>query len=120
MEDPEEPPVRILRRNLAEVDLGILPHLPERKALSRIMNRHRQSALPPNPSLADLTELAQEFTITNRGKRFLSYNNLQGDNENKILVFATTEDLCQLGRCDIFVQLYTIHGFYKENALLVL
>jgi len=106
-----------------------------RPALKRSVNRARQGQLPANPqTLADLRELPQEFQFTSRGDlpMFDSYEDGDGDDvedEQRIIIFATRENLMELGRsttwfCDgtsqvcpfLFTQLFTIHGRHHNVA----
>ncbi|KAK3922325.1 PKS-NRPS hybrid synthetase [Frankliniella fusca] len=101
---------------------------------------HGQSRLPTNPkSIRDLKDLPPEFMNTLSGDLFVvydSYEEQEGSDdeddpvEDRIIVFATKDNLKKLGRSltwftdgtfmvcpSLFTQLFTIHGMYRDVAL---
>ncbi|KAK3913130.1 PKS-NRPS hybrid synthetase [Frankliniella fusca] len=113
--------------------------------MKRAFNRRRQGSLPPNPkSLQDLGEIPADFRLTLGRKEFLiydSYNDEDSDGsddedqerrrrDKRTLVFASKAGLKALTRSltwqldgtfetspDIFAQILTIHGEYREHML---
>lgn len=96
--------------------------LPSISQISRTVNRVRNkgniSKVSKNSNTIELTE---EFTITAKGDKFLLFDN--ENIEDRLLLFATKENLRILKLCDeiscdgtfdivpnMFQQLYTIHG----------
>ncbi|KAK3919917.1 FLYWCH-type zinc finger-containing protein 1 [Frankliniella fusca] len=141
---PEMPPANIIREGLADVDDEVLSQLPQRVSLKRAINRKRQADLPRNPiALGDIRELPEEYQKTLGGEQFLLYDSRDyrdgsesgsesglEDEPPRVMVFATKEALRKLGKSDIwfvdgtfkvspvlFVQVFTIHGLYKNEAL---
>lgn len=88
------------------------------RAANRIRNKENILKLPK--TIAEIN-LSDKYTVTFKGNRFLLHDN--ENNENRLLIFATEENLRVLSKCNewycdgtfgivpnMFTQLYTIHG----------
>ncbi|KAK3933198.1 FLYWCH-type zinc finger-containing protein 1 [Frankliniella fusca] len=137
---PERAPVHIIDQAMHRLSDGVVAKLPLRAAMKRAVNRARSSRLPTNPkSIRDLKDLPPEFMNTLSGDLFVvydSYEEQEGSDdeddpvEDRIIVFATKDNLKKLGRSltwftdgtfmvcpSLFTQLFTIHGMYRDVAL---
>ena len=82
----------IISTTCSNISLPIVGAIPSTNALSKMIRRKRIrfEAPPPNPqTLRDLI-LPIEYTITNRGEKFLYHDS---DDENHFLIFTTTQNL---------------------------
>ena len=98
--------------------------LPTYDQVSTILQKARSSVRPPLPSSRAAIELGEAYTKTTNGQNFLLFNEGTTD---RILGFSTNEliiALCNASTVfmdgtfrvvpEIFSQLYTLHGFYKD------
>lgn len=102
------------------VDNVVAPTLPSVSQLARTVNRIRQKGnIIPNPR--DLSEVKLDDILTEKGEKFLLYDN--GSDDQRLLIFATKSNLEIMKNCDgifadgtfkvaphLFHQLYTVHG----------
>lgn len=106
----------------AENDV-ILSAMPTVPSMSRVAYRARNEVVsyPENPSSLEEIILPEEFSITEKNENFLFYDS--GSENNRIIMFATKENLQFLSRSDgwhidgtfetapkLFHQVFTIHG----------
>lgn len=86
--------------------------------MARTVNRVRNKE---NIAIGDEIVLDGEFSLTAKGERFLFFDN--ESESNRIVIFATNENLNVLAQCNaifcdgtfgivpkMFEQLYTLHG----------
>ena len=121
----------ILSNNLQDVDENTACHLPDMDSIRRNIRRQRQKAGNPLPvplNREDIPNpLPDSYRQTSNGENFLLYDS--GD-EDRILVFGTTEGLQLLGTNEhwfmdgtfktvppLFVQLYTIHALVEGRVI---
>ena len=127
IDEPECPPSKIMRDEVAGLDDSVLSQLPERVNIAKAIRRVRRKELPPNPcSLAELGELPEAYKKTESGEQFLIYDSKGDDNftcNGRVLVFSTRNNLQCLSRSltwfvdgtfksspTLFTQLFTIIG----------
>ncbi|XP_071577721.1 uncharacterized protein [Temnothorax nylanderi] len=108
---------------LGTVSSPVAAQLPSAESLSRTVRgiRQRNNPLPPNPRKSTLYEIPEHFQQTLKSVKFLLFDS--EDINNRLLIFATEDNLQVLRGCDtwycdgtfkvvpeIFDQLYTVHG----------
>lgn len=97
--NPEEPPSRLIRNELAGVAAGVVAQLPERENLKKSVRIIRRKNLPKNPiSLEDLPEITNQYSKTATGDKFLIYDSKFDDEESddtdgRVIVFATRRNI---------------------------
>ncbi|CAF0726446.1 unnamed protein product [Brachionus calyciflorus] len=87
------------------------------------LQRRKSKLRPKLPNSLKDTKIEGDYLKTNEGKKFLILNR-----KNKILVFASSDGLECLSKCEFwagdgtfhvaakyFYQLYIIHGYYESN-----
>lgn len=95
--------------------------LPTLSQMGRTVNRVRNAGNIKIPKNAKRIELSEKYTVTPKGDNFLLFDN--GNEDNRLLIFGTRDNLRVLKNCasiscdgtfDVtppgFHQLYTIHG----------
>ncbi|KAG4081143.1 hypothetical protein HA402_011988 [Bradysia odoriphaga] len=117
------PPRRVIRSATAKISTVAATELPKYETLARNVRRIRQNAnvTPQLPQTLDALKIDGEFAITVKLEPFVLFDNK--DAENRIVMFATRNNLNFMVLCDdlymdgtfditppLFKQVYTIHG----------
>ena len=116
-------------RNLAQGG-GDVTSLPKFDQLSRSMARVRTELTPKHPRTLDEVYMPHPYTHTYSGENFCLEINQVGD--EGLLLFATDQDLDNLGLCHEFYmdathsscpkpykQYFTVHGNYRGQVILM-
>ena len=82
----------IISTTCSNISLLVAGAIPSTNALSKMIQRKRIrfEAPPPNPQTSRDLILPIEYTITNRGEKFLYHDS---NDENHFLIFTTTQNL---------------------------
>lgn len=117
------PARRIIRSTTASMSTTAAVEMANYELLSRNVRRLRSNnnSTPTLPTELAGFVLCDEYTKTIKGEKFLLFDN--GDAVNRIMIFATRDNLAFLVHCDdwymdgtfdvtppLFKQVYTIHG----------
>ena len=84
-----------------------------------MLNKTRRSTTPNIPTSIDF-DIPSKYTMTNNGKRYLLADRVHrcdGQVDNRILVFATDEQLKILSTCSHIMMDGTFHGSPSHFAL---
>lgn len=110
---------------------AILAEIPDRVNLSKKISRARLRDMPPNPfRLSDLEDLPEQYRLTLGGATFLLYDSFDEEDDERIIVFTTTENIKELFRSEvwfadgtfktapsIFFQLFSILGAVSQVGI---
>ncbi|KAB0805687.1 hypothetical protein PPYR_02657 [Photinus pyralis] len=124
--DTEETPQQILATNLQNVHRNIMAKLPRQDAIKRTIRRQRnQQGLPELPTDLEHLNIPLQYRVIEVDgleQQFLKYDSQDTLLPDRILIFATDDNLNMLNRSDswygdgtfsvapnLFFQLYTIH-----------
>lgn len=122
-----EPTATIIQEAIQNIDSETSQKLPKKESMKRLVRTVRRENLPSEPKTLDnLDEIPEEYRKNLQGDRWLLH--YDPDDEEKMVVFATDEDLRYLFRSKywimdgtfksspaILLQLYTIHVNIKEQ-----
>lgn len=114
--------IPLANANLDHATLAITPNTAQlRRTIKRARN---ETIVKKNPSSLDEFEVSDEFAYTKKNDTFLLDDN--NDNNNRIVMFGTKQNLTFLSKCEeiqmdgtfdvappLFKQLYTIFGRYN-------
>ena len=125
-------PHRIISDGFAQASEAVAVNLPCLNNVRRAVRRYRadNAALPANPAdRAGIPAIPHNYSVTNRGDRFLLHDSGVGDAE-RILLFGTDDALALMRQSDhwfgdgtfsvsplVFFQLYTIHSICEGKVI---
>lgn len=120
----------IIAQTSASISESVVPLLPSTSSLKRAF-RHIRSAQenhPEHPMRREDIVLPPQFCETEKNANFLLYD--KGQNEDRILIFGTDENLSLLATANhwfadgtfdacttLFAQLYTIHAMIEDRIV---
>lgn len=114
--------------------LEVVASLPKLTNLKGTIRRvRRNNCTNFNPSCLEDLEIPEEFQITDQGDQFVCYDSGMLDNRERVIIFATNENINILKKCSqwysdgtfktsppLFNQLFIVHGKINDATLLPL
>ncbi|OXA37222.1 hypothetical protein Fcan01_28022 [Folsomia candida] len=108
-------------------------HAPSHAKIGTIRRVRRNNCTNFNPSCLEDLEIPEEFQITDQGDQFVCYDSGMLDNRERVIIFATNENINILKKCSqwysdgtfktsppLFNQLFIVHGKINDATLLPL
>lgn len=115
------------RQNSILNDSELAKEIPIYENIKNGLYKVKHKSIPSNPNTRSQLILNGNWTKANNDKEFLQVND---DDDDKIMIFGTIDFLKKLCDCktiymdgtfyispDIFSQIYSVHGFYKNQMI---
>ncbi|CAF4155912.1 unnamed protein product, partial [Rotaria sordida] len=124
-----DPPRLIIQEARLKLSSDAAAIIPQYTATQRSIQRIRKdNDIPKEPTSYAEIVIPVKFQLTSSNQQFLLYDN--NDNDNRILIFASPDQLDLLNRCEVwhcdgtfavapklFEQMYTVHGLIDGKTL---